>query len=64
VGLITAVQHGNTCYYAVQDKVWVHGPGTELYEVCGELAGSIVDKDEIAGLPRSGRWRVNGWLSN
>jgi len=32
-GLDTAVQNDNTCCYAVQDKVWVHGPGTEPWEV-------------------------------
>jgi catechol 2,3-dioxygenase-like lactoylglutathione lyase family enzyme len=32
-GLDTAVQDDNTCCYAVQDKVWVHGPGTEPWEV-------------------------------
>jgi catechol 2,3-dioxygenase-like lactoylglutathione lyase family enzyme len=32
-GLDTSVQNDNTCCYAVQDKVWVHGPGTEPWEV-------------------------------
>ncbi|MDN5852173.1 MAG: glyoxalase/bleomycin resistance/dioxygenase family protein, partial [Actinomycetia bacterium] len=32
-GLQTAVQNDTTCCYAVQDKVWVHGPGAEPWEV-------------------------------
>ena len=33
LGLFTEEQHGTTCCYAVQDKVWVHGPGSEPWEV-------------------------------
>lgn len=33
LGLFTAVQNDITCCYAVQDKVWVHGPGSEPWEV-------------------------------
>jgi catechol 2,3-dioxygenase-like lactoylglutathione lyase family enzyme len=32
-GLATAVEEDTTCCYAVQDKVWVHGPGHEPWEV-------------------------------
>src|SRR5260370_5309367 len=32
-GLATAVQENTTCCYALQDKVWVHGPGHEPWEV-------------------------------
>jgi catechol 2,3-dioxygenase-like lactoylglutathione lyase family enzyme len=32
-GLDTAVEEDTTCCYAVQDKVWVHGPGAEPWEV-------------------------------
>jgi catechol 2,3-dioxygenase-like lactoylglutathione lyase family enzyme len=32
-GLDTTVEHATTCCYAVQDKVWVHGPGAEPWEV-------------------------------
>lgn len=32
-GLATAEEHDTTCCYAVQDKVWVHGPGQEPWEV-------------------------------
>ena len=37
-GLATAVEEGTTCCYAVQDKVWVHGPGGEPWEVYTVLA--------------------------
>ncbi len=33
LGLFTDEQHQTTCCYAVQDKVWVHGPGQEPWEV-------------------------------
>jgi catechol 2,3-dioxygenase-like lactoylglutathione lyase family enzyme len=32
-GLPTAVEEDSACCYAVQDKVWVTGPGAELWEV-------------------------------
>ena len=32
-GLPTEVEDGTTCCYALQDKVWVHGPGDEPWEV-------------------------------
>ncbi|MGW0627796.1 ArsI/CadI family heavy metal resistance metalloenzyme [Streptomyces sp. NPDC002758] len=32
-GLATDVEDDTTCCYALQDKVWVHGPGQELWEV-------------------------------
>jgi catechol 2,3-dioxygenase-like lactoylglutathione lyase family enzyme len=32
-GLSTDVENDTTCCYAVQDKVWVHGPGQEPWEV-------------------------------
>jgi catechol 2,3-dioxygenase-like lactoylglutathione lyase family enzyme len=32
-GLATRVEAGTTCCYAVQDKVWVTGPGGEPWEV-------------------------------
>ena len=33
LSLFTDVQNDTTCCYAVQDKVWVHGPGREPWEV-------------------------------
>jgi catechol 2,3-dioxygenase-like lactoylglutathione lyase family enzyme len=32
-GLVTRVEDQTTCCYAVQDKVWVEGPGSEFWEV-------------------------------
>jgi catechol 2,3-dioxygenase-like lactoylglutathione lyase family enzyme len=32
-GLATATEEGTSCCYAVQDKVWVTGPGSEPWEV-------------------------------
>ncbi|MFI1471491.1 ArsI/CadI family heavy metal resistance metalloenzyme [Streptomyces wuyuanensis] len=32
-GLVTEEENDTTCCYAVQDKVWVHGPGREPWEV-------------------------------
>jgi catechol 2,3-dioxygenase-like lactoylglutathione lyase family enzyme len=32
-GLITLTEDDTTCCYALQDKVWVHGPGNEPWEV-------------------------------
>lgn len=33
LGLSTDIENDTTCCYAVQDKVWVHGPGREPWEV-------------------------------
>jgi catechol 2,3-dioxygenase-like lactoylglutathione lyase family enzyme len=33
LGLSTRTEDDTTCCYAVQDKVWVHGPGAEPWEV-------------------------------
>ncbi|GGY43143.1 ArsI/CadI family heavy metal resistance metalloenzyme [Streptomyces tanashiensis] len=32
-GLATTEESDSTCCYALQDKVWVHGPGREPWEV-------------------------------
>ncbi|WP_020133994.1 ArsI/CadI family heavy metal resistance metalloenzyme [Streptomyces sp. 351MFTsu5.1] len=32
-GLATTEENDTTCCYALQDKVWVHGPGQEPWEV-------------------------------
>ncbi|MFE7192302.1 ArsI/CadI family heavy metal resistance metalloenzyme [Kitasatospora sp. NPDC057541] len=32
-GLATSEESNTSCCYAVQDKVWVHGPGKEPWEV-------------------------------
>jgi catechol 2,3-dioxygenase-like lactoylglutathione lyase family enzyme len=37
-GMATAVENSTTCCYAVQDKVWVHGPDGTAWEVYTVLA--------------------------
>jgi len=37
-GLATALEEQTTCCYALQDKVWVHGPGGEPWEIYAVLA--------------------------
>ena len=37
-GMATDVEENTTCCYAVQDKVWVTGPGRERWEVYTVLA--------------------------
>jgi catechol 2,3-dioxygenase-like lactoylglutathione lyase family enzyme len=37
-GLATAVEDKVACCYALQDKVWVHGPGGEPWEIYTVLA--------------------------
>ena len=41
-GLLTDVEEQTTCCYAVQDKVWVHGPDGEAWEVYTVLADAPV----------------------
>ncbi|RVU18888.1 glyoxalase/bleomycin resistance/dioxygenase family protein [Streptomyces antnestii] len=48
-GLDTAVENDTTCCYALQDKVWVHGPGQEPWEVYVVKA----DADSLAKQPQS-----------
>ena len=40
-GLTTDVEEQTTCCYAVQDKVWVHGPDAEPWEVYTVLADAL-----------------------
>ncbi|HEX2175124.1 MAG TPA: glyoxalase/bleomycin resistance/dioxygenase family protein, partial [Nocardioidaceae bacterium] len=42
-GMQTRVEDGTTCCYAVQDKVWVTGPGEEPWEVYTVLADAGTD---------------------
>ena len=37
-GLATDIEENTTCCFAVQDKVWVHGPDAEPWEVYTVLA--------------------------
>ena len=43
-GLATDIEEQTTCCYAVQDKVWVHGPDAEPWEVYSVLADASVMK--------------------
>jgi catechol 2,3-dioxygenase-like lactoylglutathione lyase family enzyme len=50
-GLAAAVEEQTSCCYALQDKVWVHGPDAEPWEVYTVLADApemrkVVDGDE------------------
>jgi catechol 2,3-dioxygenase-like lactoylglutathione lyase family enzyme len=42
-GLATTVEDQTTCCYAVQDKVWVTGPGNEPWEVYTVLDDALPD---------------------
>ena len=42
-GLATDIEENTTCCYAVQDKVWVTGPGRERWEVYTVLADARTD---------------------
>jgi len=48
-GLATALEQETSCCYAVQDKVWVDGPGGEPWEIYTVLS----DTDMPAGRLRS-----------
>ena len=50
-GLPTATEEGVTCCYAVQDKVWVTGPGGEpweVYTVTGDARPDLEGKTDVA----------------
>lgn len=49
-GLATDVEENTTCCFAVQDKVWVHGPDAEPWEVYTVLA----DAPTMHEVPRAG----------
>jgi catechol 2,3-dioxygenase-like lactoylglutathione lyase family enzyme len=48
-GLATALEENTACCYAIQDKVWVDGPGGEPWEIYTVLA----DADHPAGQLRA-----------
>ncbi len=48
-GLATATENDTACCYAVQDKVWVHGPGGEPWEVYVVKADADVLSPASAG---------------
>jgi catechol 2,3-dioxygenase-like lactoylglutathione lyase family enzyme len=48
-GLATFFEDDTTCCYALQDKVWVHGPGNEPWEVYVVKADADkLDKDDAS----------------
>ena len=53
-GMPTRVEDGTTCCYALQDKVWVTGPGGEQWEVYTVLAdaGAELEGKTTAELDR------------
>lgn len=49
-GLATRVEDNTTCCYAVQDKVWVTGPGAEpweVYTVTGDARADLEGKTSL-----------------
>ncbi len=49
-GLLADVEEQTTCCYAVQDKVWVHGPDAEPWEVYTVLADApVMHEVPVAG---------------
>jgi catechol 2,3-dioxygenase-like lactoylglutathione lyase family enzyme len=49
-GLATVEETDTTCCYAVQDKVWVTGPGNEPWEVYTVKADSGADLEGVTDL--------------
>ncbi len=50
-GLATRVENDTTCCYAVQDKVWVTGPGGEpweVYTVTGDARADLEGRTDAA----------------
>jgi catechol 2,3-dioxygenase-like lactoylglutathione lyase family enzyme len=52
-GLATRVEDNTTCCYAVQDKVWVAGPGGEPWEVYTVTGDARPDLEGKTGLEPS-----------
>jgi catechol 2,3-dioxygenase-like lactoylglutathione lyase family enzyme len=50
-GLATATEEDTACCYAIQDKVWVTGPGTEPWEVYVVKADSDIMGDDSIPVP-------------
>jgi hypothetical protein len=55
-GLETRIEDGTTCCYALQDKVWVTGPGGEPWEVYTVLADAGAElegktRTDVEGTP-------------
>ncbi len=56
IGFENEMEAGEACCYAVQDKVWVHGPGNEPWEVYTVVAeaDTLGKSAQIAAGRRSG----------
>ena len=52
-GLKTSVESGARCCYAVQDKVWITGPGDEPWELYTVLADDRPDLEGVTDLALS-----------
>ena len=52
-GMATRVEENTTCCYAVQDKVWVTGPGGEPWEVYTVKADARADLEDKTSLELS-----------
>jgi catechol 2,3-dioxygenase-like lactoylglutathione lyase family enzyme len=52
-GLATRVEDNTTCCYAVQDKVWVTGPGNEPWEVYTVTGDARADLEGRTGIELS-----------
>ncbi|HEV7648706.1 MAG TPA: ArsI/CadI family heavy metal resistance metalloenzyme [Actinophytocola sp.] len=50
-GMETLPENDTTCCYAVQDKVWVHGPGKEPWEVYTVKADSATYGTDTIATP-------------
>ena len=56
-GLATALEEETSCCYAIQDKVWVDGPGGEPWEVYTVIADA---QPELEGVTDPARSAVAG----
>ncbi|WAP56779.1 ArsI/CadI family heavy metal resistance metalloenzyme [Streptomyces sp. S465] len=58
-GLATFEENDTSCCYALQDKVWVHGPGKEPWEVY-VVKGDVDQMGKSAALDTAGACRASG----
>ncbi|MFD7134599.1 ArsI/CadI family heavy metal resistance metalloenzyme [Streptomyces sp. NPDC059894] len=59
-GLTTDVETDTSCCYALQDKVWIHGPGREPWEVYVVKADTDTLTREPDGICCTGPARAHG----
>jgi catechol 2,3-dioxygenase-like lactoylglutathione lyase family enzyme len=50
-GLATALEEATSCCYAVQDKVWVDGPGGEPWEIYTVLSDAEMPAGQLRSVP-------------